>query len=57
MPFLLSANNGTCTPFSDVADDGWPWVKLIDGEVEFSLKFNATWELRCRLRIGGPCVL
>ena len=57
MPFLLSANNGTCTPFSDVADDGWPWVKLIDGEVEFSLKFNATWKLRCRLRIGGPCVL
>jgi hypothetical protein len=51
MPFLLSANNGT--PFSN---DGWPWVKLIDGRAQFTLQFNTTRELRCGLRIGGSCL-
>ena len=40
MPFLLAASNGT--PFSS---DGWPWVKLTDGGVQFTLQFNATREL------------
>jgi hypothetical protein len=50
LPFLLSANNGT--PFST---DGWPWVKVIGGEAQFTLQFNSTRELRCGLNIGGPC--
>ena len=57
MPFLLTAANGT-----EFAERGWPWVLLGEDEEgsretlhSYTLQFNATRQLRCRIGVGGPC--
>jgi len=50
MPFLLSAANS-----SGFADSGWPWAQWVAGEPSFTLQYNATRQLRCRLGVGGAC--